>query len=69
MPSNKSLQRPPGGICRASCSGFYFCGQQARQRPGAAELRRYAALEMSCASPRDVSVCGYWRARRGSEGS
>jgi len=40
---SKSLQRPPGGICRASSSGLYFCEQQARQMPGAAELRRYAA--------------------------
>jgi len=37
---NKSLQRPPRGICRASCIGFYFCGQQARQLPGGAELKR-----------------------------
>jgi len=37
---NKSLQRSPGGICRASCSCFYICGQQARQLPGAAELKR-----------------------------
>jgi hypothetical protein len=43
MLPNKSLQRLPGGICRASCSGFHFCGQQARQLPGAAELGRQAA--------------------------
>jgi len=40
MPSNKSLHPPPGGIRRASCSGFHFCEQQARQLPGAGELKR-----------------------------
>ena len=36
---NKSLQRPPGGACPASCN-CYYCGQQAGQSPGAAELKR-----------------------------
>jgi hypothetical protein len=45
LPPNKSLQRPPGGACPASCNCFYFCEQQAGQSPGAAELNRYASPE------------------------
>jgi len=46
VPSNKSLQRPPGGARPASCNYFYICGQQAGQSPGAAELKRYMAAQI-----------------------
>ena len=47
---NKSLQRLPGDsahvVCRASCTGFYFCGQQARQLPGTARLQALGRIKM-----------------------
>jgi hypothetical protein len=43
MPPSKSLQRPLDDsaqvVCRASCNGFYCCGQQADQLPDAAKLK------------------------------